>query len=338
MITQFGFFHSFPRFCFSTPERELDVGFGVLKSILETGLLLTPEVLYFPLNDPAYSSDGKGTYIFQRRVCFTFLRSSEIEAHSSVFGAYSLELEVNSLREAGAFPVLYFPQPTGSASSRGLDEFATNLVHQIRDAVTLLKETQDTFDKITKADAEGLQYLLTEELESGARIDVYTAKYILSHLVGEKGNLNDVALYLDAMTNLFYHTDSARPWCYSGGPDLAYYQQMEWRISSGLRTEGTTIDQPLSQAEYRRLAIEPFFAKNVLDKRDGQRKPRIEFTRSIKFLNGSSFVGAIKRIWVPDVCAAEVKSLLSELGLQTPVAYVPYEKLQYMRRMRGTQA
>jgi hypothetical protein len=257
----FGFFHSFPRFSFTDPEEEITRGLQVLESMFEIGLLVTPELLYFPMAEQDGELQSAGTYVFQRRSCFTYLRRNEILKHSSVFGAYAIEFSINGLREAGAFPVIYFPQPTKFGGFGGFDEFATNLIHQIGDAVTLLKETQDTFEKISEAKADKNRVASGRWFVKDQEVELNTADYILRHLIGVKGNLSEVALYLEAMTNLFYHTDSARPWCYSRGPDLAYYQQMEWRISSGLRLQGTTVDRRLGQTEVEKLIQIPFFRK-----------------------------------------------------------------------------
>src|SRR5262245_56796620 len=95
------FYHSFPR-------RPSVNGLSILRSIIERGLLLTPEKFEFrePLDDGSSSAPAS---IFQKRICFTELSPNELPAHSKLFGTFALEFDINTLRAMGAIPVFYVP-------------------------------------------------------------------------------------------------------------------------------------------------------------------------------------------------------------------------------------
>ncbi len=94
------FYHSFPR-----RNHTQDRGIRVLNSIIQYGLLLTPELVQAALpNDPE-----NPFCIFQQRISFTELAPSELQQHAETFGAFAIEFEIEKLLQIGALPVFYFP-------------------------------------------------------------------------------------------------------------------------------------------------------------------------------------------------------------------------------------
>ena len=83
------FYHSFAR---RSPADENGYGkeLQILQSMLDVGLLLTPERIEFKerLRDGSYSEPAT---IFQKRICFTELSEEELPAHCTNFGEFSIE-------------------------------------------------------------------------------------------------------------------------------------------------------------------------------------------------------------------------------------------------------
>src|SRR5260370_19517816 len=82
-------YHSFPRFSSYAPHQEINKGVEVIKSVIDIGLILSPETLYFPSCEAdANSADQDGSYAFQKRICFTYVREAELVNHCALFGAF----------------------------------------------------------------------------------------------------------------------------------------------------------------------------------------------------------------------------------------------------------
>lgn len=326
------FFHSFPRFSSAGPDDELRTGLLVLRSILASGLLLCPERIFFPFTERGTGGTSSGSFVYQTRASFTYLRKSEIFKHSCVFGAFSLEFDIAKLRRAGAIPVVYIPQPVTSNSRTGYDHFANNIVHQLRDASTLLSEIHDVMQHFEAADRGRLPEITVHENGHCVALDVPSVHFILNYLRGEKGNLINIHSYLEAFANLFYHVDSAREHVYFRGVDLEYYRQMEWRIFSGLRIAQANLDRELSPREMEKFeSISPFFKRPVEDK-DGKSLPRSRLSRLIQLVDSRPFNHLIERIWTPDVSRQDVELILQEQGFSLPVSELSYSEIKRMRR------
>ena len=94
----FYLYHSFPR------EGDDSQAIQVLKSILEYGLLATPEILMWMFGD------GETFHVAQKRICFTALKEYELEEHSKVFGELSIGVARADMESIGAVPVFYVPR------------------------------------------------------------------------------------------------------------------------------------------------------------------------------------------------------------------------------------
>ena len=157
-------------------------------SILNIGLILTHERIKFPFVRKDKIDFEMGSIVDQLRCCFTFLDSRELPEHSAMFGAFSLEFDVESLRELGAFPVIYIPQPIrdGKAGFREVSIVGNQLVHQLRDVAVLLEELlqlQATVDDNPDLGESEIQVRTTRKL--GAT-KLSSVELIVDHLLGEK--------------------------------------------------------------------------------------------------------------------------------------------------------
>jgi len=127
------FYHSFPRR--SEGENEIDKGLQILRSIVKSGLLLTPEQTSWqePVSGGGLSEPWK---VIQKRACFTELATTELKRHSDVFGRFALEFEIQGLRQLGAIPVFYFPR--ASTDDIGMESVAASLLCRTGEIQVLL--------------------------------------------------------------------------------------------------------------------------------------------------------------------------------------------------------
>jgi hypothetical protein len=324
----YSLFHSFPRFSCKSPAEEIERGFAILESILDIGLLLCPERLYFPLLENATENYNRGSFVHQKRICFTFVDCSEILRHAATFGSFSLEFDISTIRALGGMPVVYIPRPTSSEAITGFDFFFNNLVHQIRDVQTLLQELENINIAVSQANAQKLSQL---EIPGQTPIDVSAVEFILRYLKGNKGDFKSMRGYLVGMSNVFYHADSARLGEYFLEMDLAYYRQMEWRIIAGLKYLTTSLDEALNDNDVIRLTgLDPFFSKLELTPQ-GKEVPKTALIRKASNFNGAPILECAKAVWVPDVAETMVREMFRKKGIRKEIRGLAYSKIMQVR-------
>lgn len=322
-------YHSFPRFSAETPDQEVSYGVDVLRSIIHIGLLLTPEALYFPnlvSHDSANLEDGSD--VFQKRLCFTYVRRSELVNHCAHFGAFSLEFDIVTIRKLGAVPVMYVPQPVSGDHASGFDHIGNDIIHQMRDIKTLLEEICDAEELIKRTKVKGKKTLFVEE-EKGkiTSLDVESLDFLIDFFRGKKGPYRNLLGYMQILANLVYHVDSARVERYFTHVDLEYYKQMEWRIISGIRTEFEEIDRKLGNKEISDLQkCFSLFGKAVTMP-DGLQRSFAELSRAITTVQGRHILELARCLWVPDCSAPGVRRELEKEGLKVVVRTIPYKSV-----------
>jgi hypothetical protein len=314
-------YHSFPRFA-SSHDNELEVGWDVLISILDRGLILTHEKIRFPFVTQKSIDFGSGSIVDQLRCCFTFLSTSELPRHSATFGAYSLEFDVAALREIGAFPVIYIPQPLvdGQHHVREVSIIGNQLVHQLRDAAILLEELiglQTVLEQ--NRDRQDLEIEVRTQRRSGT-MRFSAIDLIVDHLLGSKVSFSNLLHSIQFMTNLFYHVDSTRPELLVLDQDTHYYLQREWRIVSGLMEGHLDVDSPLTEADARSLeTINPAFKKQVT-LRDGSASPHSRVIRKIAATRNGPLWKSVRTFYVPDVMFDRAEAEFERRGI--PVSFL----------------
>jgi len=311
-LAQVALFHSFPRAYKDRPD-EVESGLAFLREVLHTGLLLFPEKITFPKIYPNLKLDyAEGSEIYQLRCCFTLMHEFELKHHAAQFGAFSLEFEVNSMRRLGAFPVIYIPQPASGPHAL-VSAFGNVLVHQLRDVVTLL--AQMSMMRKAAADQEDFQVL---EFGAGGQnweILARSIKDLCAYLERDKGSFEVLYNYMEALSNMFYHTDSARTTHYSTARDLSYYAQREWRLISGFAPRDREYDRPLERSESDRIAAANPRSLTEMQFRSGAFKRVLDVIRVVVLPEQVSVGDFVKAIWVPDVAKSRVQKIFDECGV-----------------------
>lgn len=340
-------YHSFPRRGRSTSE-ERRKGLEILKSIAESGLLLTPERVEWPGEFKGPGKRAEPIISFDRRVCFTHLHPSELGRHGAHFGAFAIEFDNASLRILGAMPVFYVPVSEGYKGYEGL---GLAIAARIADFQSLL-ERLEAFLKVAKA-CPNLEapVVLAPDGNGGILIGPYhrgapavtIPKDMMDKIRAEKGDCeafspkqvhpigaNNGGL-LNLMQFLTYgiqafevQLNSVRKFgglfypCerLNRGDDLAYYQQREWRILGGLMKENVLGTRKPSAEEKERLrGIDPGFFGKPCQLRSGM-SAIVDECEFLSDVEGKHPLAYASKVICPLGSAAEVREILAGAGLR----------------------
>ena len=275
-------YHCFPRkrkctcsWCNTCEEESLALSVLQLQTMVEYGLVMTPETLTIPDNPRATTGAPPRTTFTQTRACFTLATRHELwsdrkfatdgawRTHSQVFGNFAIGLTSDAGRQLGAVPVFYYYKEPGNAGER------INMTHE---ALFVLREMRSL--AIALAWLEAKAPSVTDE-------DVWTMKELIDagHVLDEEAFVKEriqkakpeeadiVAALLEtrrpAACNLverinivlgFFQAVDAPP--ARGGHQHEYYEQREWRIGHvfGPHVLGTWLKQN-SSGDHRQAAL-----------------------------------------------------------------------------------
>lgn len=263
-------YHSFPRF--AVKERDLAgiiaAGLATLQTIIEFGIVLTPEDLYVPPNPRAANEAPAHTIFAQERACFTLLQREELfrpipesggrttgKSHADRFGSFAIGLDPIRARTLGAVPVIYF------YGTEKVENISFEILFRIRELRTLMtclshieaKAAIPNRDVLNRKVLGELGFDLADEPKIAERIDHVTestARSIADLVDTDRVAAWNLVDWIDILLNFFQTADS------KSTPDsLIYYQQREWRI---VKLFGEHVQcYPLALARYvnRRLSF-----------------------------------------------------------------------------------
>lgn len=314
------------------------MGWEILLSILDRGLLLAHEKIIYPLVRHSDIDVSSGTFVDQLRCCFTLLDETELLDHAAVFGAFSVEFEIGDLRSLGAFPVVYIPQPIFIEKVRGFSEssiIGNNIVHQLRDIAVLLQEIITLQNLVLDHEDSAHDPITVTTARKKGELTFSAIDLVLDHLLGEKESFKNLLNSVDFLSNLFYHVDSARKEIIMLEDDLKYYLQREWRIVSGLVSGGHMVDRPLSVEESANLEKISDFFKEDADLKNGVCARRSSISRILAFKDAKPISQIVSRFFVPDILANEARKELESRDIRGDrVVAIDYAKVLERRKER----
>lgn len=302
------FYHSFPRR--SDGENEIDKGLQILKSIVDSGLLLTPEFTYWqePVSGGGLSKPVKN---IQKRACFTELAPSELKEHSAVFGRFALEFDIQILRQLGAMPVFYFPR--ASTEEVGMESVGASLLCRTGEIQKLLNR----FEKLaahTKETPYKSQILDVRNNKTGeqqhTRTTIGGAQDLLMFLTNEIQPAWILAESLRALAGLFYPAEDL-----SYTNIMGYYRQREWRLVAGILNFGPNKTRKLSEEEIDCLLEldRDYFEKNEEYFTGTYRRvDKCEYFDEIDEIN---FIHYVRRVIVPGEALDDATNVLEGDGM-----------------------
>lgn len=273
------FYHSFPRD--GGPDASARA-LATLQSVIERGLLLTPERLEFreELSNGGLSPPW---YVMQKRISFTELETRELPRHALTFGSFSLEWDIKTLIEMGAIPVFYVPL---RSTAGAVDGFASAMLARLGEIQTLLERVESLRDAPN----------VLRELQAG----IQPASVLVNAL-------RTIAGY-------FYPTDHPE---YTSL--LGYYRQREWRLLGNWVRKGIPVTVPVSENDVEALLrINPEFFGEEIEFRSG-RQMRARGCQLYKTFREASVLQSIRRLICPRTSMVDVEGLLRERRVKLKV-------------------
>ncbi|MCI5125718.1 MAG: hypothetical protein D3925_14900 [Candidatus Electrothrix sp. AR5] len=311
------FYHSFPRRHHgATREEVLSKGLKILDSIVESGLILTPEKTdWFE-----FLTDGnrsKPVEVVQKRVCFTELSPSELPRHSDTFGEFALEFSIETLRCLGGSPVFYLPSMSlEETSCSGMSGALICRMLEIQELLTRLKG-MDEVAKSTTNKSELLSITRNGVVTDTTRCTAGGAEDLLAMLQSEMQPISVLLGSLQAISGFFYPTEDLKR-----NKILHYYRQREWRIIANGVWRGENVCDELSESEIKTLLdIDTDFFGKEMDFPTG-RYTIARQSRKLKSLAGKHVLQYLKRLIVPEEAISRAKSILDKKGISIPVEHL----------------
>lgn len=308
-----GFFHSFPR---NGRLRRIGPTLRILRSVLESGLLLVPEIVKYPpeLRDPGDKRDK--IVNVQRRFSLTMLSPEQLPEHSKHFGPVSLGFSSLSARLLGAMPVMYLPQASTDGAAAALDHLGYFFSYRIAE----LQQVCDRLINMRNAlDGRALSEVVTIADRSGGKnvqISNQMLKTLLDMILGHN-NIEELAAAMQALSSLFYPADEFRDSIDLVRSPLYYYFQREWRILSGLVLDGGEVDLPLTPQEKAIVSsCNPHFFNEVISLRHRQVR-RIDGCTIIRTIRGRPVRELLESVYVPAEWLQDAGKLLDEYSMSS---------------------
>lgn len=301
------FYHSFPR---RRRGEHLVHGLAILESILDRGLLLTPERI--ELKESLTSgAKSDSAWILQKRICFTELSPTELVQHSEYFGTFSLEFEIADLREMGAIPVFYVP--LGASGTEGA---AAALLSRLGEAQIIMDRLQALKTLTETSDAsETIRIIRKQSNPEQTRCTIGGTADLIQYLEHGLQPIEALASAIRVLFGFFYPVENLEK-----TEPLYYYRQREWRIVANIILNGVALTQKPSKEEQEALqSLDPSFFGREFDFPTGRDKSASQ-CQFYKSHQGVEIHHTVRRLIVPEAALLEVQSMLQRKGISLTVA------------------
>jgi hypothetical protein len=311
------FFHSFPRPRPSdTPEMLNTKGLAVLRLVRDIGLIVAPEIVEWRV--PLQDGTQRSIKYDQLRICFTELHESELRQHAERFGPFALEFEIGRLRQMGALPVIYMPQPVSAGDLSTIGPVLVMEIHHVEATIRMLEQLRvNTDERELLAANPGATHIApecvvnlrnTEEDETVTNyfaIPIGAIRDVLKFIGFKNAPYAEMMNALGYAKSLFYPTDDT-----IHDATLAYYRQREWRIGRGLTCAGAVHSRSLTDAEKQRvIEIDPRFWTTTIGTSSTR---RIDMAHVIPQFADGPVANAMSRVIVPPAVVRDARQLFGD--------------------------
>lgn len=288
------FYHSFPRIIGAVPEsvdEHNERGLVILKSIVNNGLLITPETMKLPFEPEIWHSN-----FIQHRCCFTLIERSNLENHCKLFGNFSIEWNTLFLKRVGIFPVFYLPLfdfENGNHQDFVAPKFLYRMMNYHEYARECEKNAQEVYISLLRKGA-------SEEEVKQCAMDILFYK--------------DMKAWFEGLKNTVYPIDN-RQYTKENG----YYSQREWKLPGNLKHNNVDITS-LADANQQEELIKlnpKFFSKKV--NYFGNERTVAEISLFFKDIEGKHILEHANKIIVPLSQLDNVKDIISKAKLNVYV-------------------
>lgn len=317
------FFHSFPRGKSGDAESDiLERGLKILAFMKEVGIVLAPELVKWDITGLVGQADEK-LEILQRRICFTELSAEELPQHARSFGPIALAFKIESLRNAGATPVVYVPQGIQSNPLSLISLFMVRGAYHTRYVINHLNDIAQGADreklqaKLGVPVHENYTLNLRNSGKSGEIVADYPVPAAHIHQLMQHVGFNNIPFdhsvgVLAMLMNMFYPTDN--PYAQD---ELGYYRQREWRLIGGeIKFNGRPMGRELTINERSRLLqVDPVFWGRAITvprthTEPPETKSRVEWAQVYEPLNGWNLFEHVDHIRAPKQVLDKVRAIV----------------------------
>lgn len=280
----------------------IELGLRVLESILDRGLVLTPERVR--PNDPDYG-------VMTKRVCFTLLSPSALEGHTKLYGPISLEWEPATLRTMGALPVIYFPfsgaQPQG--------ELAETLFASLAHTTTLLERLSALFEMARNDRSSTAMVLERNGLRSEIQMSAKGAADLADAFEADSLSVQNQLNALRCLSSLIQQTDDP-----AREDALGNYRLREWRIVANVLRHGVPVTEAPDESDIEALlGLNNAYFGRVERFRTGEHQI-VRQCQIYRTVNGLPLHNTVKRIIAPAEAHQQIQTLLCARGATIPVS------------------
>lgn len=319
-------YHSFPRISAVSGNAETEAGIGVLRGLIEHGILLTPEILGIPPNHRASTKRPRIEFP-QERACFTLASLEDllvppgtvgrkVDSHLGRFGDFSIGLDPIRARSLGVIPTFYFYHSDSA-------NIGYEILFRLRELRTLMvalarieaRAAIPGRDSLSESKLEEIGFTLEDQPKLNdelSKLSPNIAKAVVDALDTDRVPAWNLVDWIDILLSHFQLADSQK-----NPGSLYYYQQREWRIvrlfAEHIQCYPISLDRQSKYPKYERAAllellgqISPeFFSKQ-----------RVNNTSVLIGTRDQSFFDFVEEIVVPVDCKRQVMDLLKDYGLE----------------------
>jgi len=306
------FYHSFPR------DGGTDVSaraLAILESVLNRGLLLTPERIEFR-EELSNGTLSEPWYVMQKRLCFTELEPRELPQHASTFGPFSFEWDIATLIEMGAVPVFYVPLRSTTGANDGV---ACSMLARLGEIQQLLVRLEglDTLVRQTPNHKDLLNITRDDVPEVQTRCTVGGAHDLLQMLQTGMQPISALTSSLRALSGYFYPTDHPK---YTDL--LGYYRQREWKLLANIIHRGVPVTVPVNEQDIEALIrIDGEFFEREVDFPSG-RKKRVRECQLYKTFREAPIAHTVRKFICPQNSMTEVQRLFDARNVRLEIVAI----------------
>lgn len=305
------FYHSFPRIR-NSKEDEFTRAIQIIESVIDRGLLLTPE--RFDFHEELENGTLSNTmFVIQNRMSLTELEPSELIQHSKTFGSFSFEWAPDTLLQMGAIPVFYIPLKNIAGAHEAL---GCSMLARLCDIQKLLTRL-DEMNKLVQQSS--LSNHILDITNNGipvaqTRCTVGGASDLLQMLQAEMQPIPILLGAVRGISNLFYPVDNEK---YT--EPLGYYRQREWRLVAGVIRLGKPVTVNVESDDINALLrIDNEFFAHEMDFSDGRRMRAVE-CQLYKTFRGAPIVQSIRKLICPRKAMQAVHETLKRKNIELDV-------------------
>ena len=204
----------------------------ILESIVENGLLLTPESIEWeePLENGTL---GTKMISIAKSCSFTEIPLNKLKTHSAKFGYFSIEFDIEVLRKLGAIPVFYLPKAPDCDDS--LESLASSLMVRMGEIQEFLNNL-GKLEKWAEENSEKKMFFPKLVICGEQRIGRFNSEAIKDIIEFCRGHSQSMSILINAFRyfNGFHYP--AENYRYNNRMD--YYRQREWRIVANMSFHG----------------------------------------------------------------------------------------------------